>query len=115
MRTTPGELEAAILAASAHAGPAWDGVRTREEAEGILGRAVSIGSFYTTVGRMTAKGLLETWDADPSPDRGNRPRRFIRITAAGREALQRARESSARLLRATGLAIPRLRPIRVLG
>jgi DNA-binding PadR family transcriptional regulator len=51
------------------------------------GKEMPIGSLYTTMDRMQAKGLVESRLGDPHPDRGGNRRRFYRVTGIGRRAL----------------------------
>jgi DNA-binding PadR family transcriptional regulator len=46
---------------------------------------------YSTVRRLEAKGLLETWMSEPEPVPGGRARKRVRITPAGLDAVRRAR------------------------
>lgn len=59
------------------------------------GREVSSGALSTTLDRMERKGLIQSELGDPSPERGMRARRYIRITPAG---MALARESRTALL-----------------
>lgn len=42
---------------------------------------------YPLLRDLERQGLLESFEADPTPERGGRPRRYYSITDAGREAL----------------------------
>ena len=51
------------------------------------------GWLYRALGRLVALGLLDSWIEDATTVRhhvGHRPRRFYRLTAAGRSVLGRA-------------------------
>lgn len=54
----------------------------------ITGGAVKIaqGRVYPALRRLEAKGFLESYDGDPLPERGNRPRRYYSLSAEGRRA-----------------------------
>lgn len=81
-----GEFEYAILAAGARLGEEAYGAAIREEVEQRTGRRCSIGALYTTLDRLEKKGLLKTWMGDPTPQRGGRSKRLVRITAKGVQA-----------------------------
>ena len=47
-------------------------------------RAPLLRALYTTLDRLEEKGLITTSMGDPTPVRGGRPKRLIRVTAKGR-------------------------------
>jgi len=67
------------------------GANIREEAQQITGKRYSVGGIYVPLDRLARKGLLETEDAEPSPERMGRPRRRYKITKAGLAMLREAR------------------------
>ena len=82
-----GEFEYLLLAASVRLGDEAYGAAIRREIQDATGRPCSIGALYTTLDRLEAKGLVETWMGDATPQRGGRAKRMVRVTAAGiREA-----------------------------
>jgi PadR family transcriptional regulator PadR len=78
-----GEFEYLLLTAAARLGDDAYGAAIRHEIEGAAGRSCSIGALYTTLDRLEAKGLVKTWLGDPTPQRGGRPKRMVRVTANG--------------------------------
>jgi PadR family transcriptional regulator, regulatory protein PadR len=44
------------------------------------------GNTYPALRELEKEGLLKSWDADPTPERGGRPRRYYKLTAAGQRA-----------------------------
>jgi PadR family transcriptional regulator PadR len=78
-----GEFEYLLLTAAARLGDAAYGAAIRKEIEDVTRRRCSIGALYTTVDRLEAKGFLKTWMGDPTPQRGGRPKRMVRVTAKG--------------------------------
>jgi len=62
------------------------GVAIRQAIEDATGRGCSLGALYTTLDRLEAKGFVQTWMGDPTPQRGGRPKRTVRVTTAGRQA-----------------------------
>ena len=81
-----GEFEQIILLAVLRlAGDAY-GMEVRREIETRTGRDASIGAVYATLDRLEAKGLLETWMGEATPQRGGRAKRMVRVTAKGVQA-----------------------------
>ena len=78
-----GEFEYLLLTAAARLGEDAYGAAIRQEIEGITKGRCSIGALYTTLDRLEAKGLVRTWMGDPTPQRGGRPKRMVRVTAKG--------------------------------
>lgn len=87
----PGELEQMILVAVLRRGNRAYGVEVLEEIESETGRRVSSGSLSVSLDRLERKGLVETFSADPDPERGGRPRRYARVTETGIEVVRQAR------------------------
>ena len=81
-----GEFEYLMLTAAARLGEEAYGAAIRQQIEDATGSPCSIGALYTTLDRLEAKGLIKTWMGDPTPERGGRPKRMVRITAKGEQA-----------------------------
>jgi PadR family transcriptional regulator PadR len=81
-----GEFEYLLLTAAARLGEGAYGAAMRQEIEEATGRECSIGALYTTLDRLEAKGFVKTWMGDPTPQRGGRPKRMVRVTAKGTHA-----------------------------
>jgi PadR family transcriptional regulator PadR len=81
-----GEFEYFVLTAAARLGQDAYGAAIRQEIEGSTKRRCSIGALYTTLDRLESKGLLKTWMGDPTPQRGGRAKRMVRVTAKGIQA-----------------------------
>jgi PadR family transcriptional regulator PadR len=81
-----GEFEYLLITAAARLGEDAYGAAIRLEIEGATKRRCSIGALYTTLDRLEAKGFLKTWMGDPTPQRGGRPKRMVRVTAKGIQA-----------------------------
>jgi DNA-binding PadR family transcriptional regulator len=81
-----GEFEYLLLSAAARLGEDAYGAAIRREIESSTGGQCSIGALYTTLDRLEAKGFVKTWMTDPTPQRGGRPRRKVRVTAHGARA-----------------------------
>lgn len=81
-----GEFEYLLLTAAARLGEEAYGAVIRQTIEEATGHACSIGALYTTLDRLETKGFVTTWMGDPTPQRGGRPKRMVRITSSGVQA-----------------------------
>ena len=93
-----GEFEYLMLTAAVRLGEDAYGAAIRQEIEDATRRRCSLGALYTTLDRLEAKGLIETWMGDPTPQRGGRPKRMVRVTANG---IRAGRDFYASMVRAT--------------
>ena len=94
-----GEFEYLILTATARLGEEAYGASVREAIQQATGRGCSIGALYTTLDRLQKKGLIKTWMGDPTPERGGRSKRLVRITAKGVQAASEFYEAVQRVSR----------------
>lgn len=78
-----GEFEYLLISSAMRLGDEAYGASVRAQTEIATGRKCSIGALYTTLDRLESKGLVETWMGDPSPQRGGRAKRMIRVTPKG--------------------------------
>jgi DNA-binding PadR family transcriptional regulator len=78
-----GEFEYLLLSAAVRLGDGAYGAAIRREIEGATKRRCSIGALYTTLDRLEAKGLVRSWMGDPTPQRGGRQKRMVRVTGKG--------------------------------
>ena len=63
------------------------------------------GRVYPALRELESDGLLESYDGEPMPERGGRPRRYYKITAEGRRVARRQARGLLGLLRpALGVA-----------
>ena len=99
-----GEFEQLILLAILRLREDAYGVTIRAELADRAGRTVAPGALYTALERLETKGLIASRMSDPTPQRGGRAKRLVSVTAAGLEALTRAREAYERLLDGLDLA-----------
>ncbi len=102
-----GEFEYLLITAATRLGENAYGAAIREEIETATGRKCSIGALYTTVDRMAAKGYLETWMGDATPQRGGRAKRMVRATPNGVQAAKEFYESVMRVSRGVSWAANR--------
>ncbi len=96
-REFPGEFEQVVLLTVARLKDQAYGMAIRQEIADRTGRDVGIGSVYSALDRMEAKGFVSSTLGDPTPERGGKAKRYYRLERAGFFALQRAREMFAQL------------------
>ncbi len=82
-----GELEQIVLLAILRLGEKAYGVPIRAEIENRAGRKVTVGALYATLDRLEAKGLVHSWFAEATPQRGGRSKRYFKMLPAGVKAL----------------------------
>ncbi len=85
-----GDFEQIVLLAVLRLGEEAYGAALRQEIHARSGRDVSINAVYTTLDRLERKGLLKSWDGEPTPERGGRRRKFYGLRPAGETALRAA-------------------------
>jgi DNA-binding PadR family transcriptional regulator len=90
-----GPLELTVLLAVARLGDGAYGLAIRRDLAARTRRDYSVGTIYTTLARLEAKGLVASYTTDPLPVRGGRARREFRLTAPGARALDEARRLTA--------------------
>jgi PadR family transcriptional regulator, regulatory protein PadR len=78
-----GEFEYLILTAASRLGNNAYGASIRSEIESATERPCSVGALYTTLDRLEAKGFVTTRMGEPTPERGGRSKRFVRVTTSG--------------------------------
>jgi PadR family transcriptional regulator PadR len=100
-RESLGEFEQLVLLAIIHLGEELKdevyGVPIVEEIERRTGRQVADAAVYVTLRRLEQKGLVEAWKSDPTPERGGKARRCVRVTAQGRTLLSESRYALERM------------------
>ncbi len=62
-------------------------VEIRKNLKEITGRPWSFGAVYMPLDRLEQRGLLESYLADSTPERGGRSKRIYSLTKKGLEAL----------------------------
>ncbi len=93
-----GEFEHLVLLAVLQTMPEAYGVPIRREIVERTGRDTSFGAVYATVRRLERKGLVESeLDDEEGRDGPGRPRKMVRITPEGLDALQAARGRLSRM------------------
>lgn len=67
------------------------GVAIKEEIENKVQRQVSVGAMQSALRRMEDKGFLVSREGESNAKRGGKPKRYFRITAYGKKALEHNR------------------------
>jgi PadR family transcriptional regulator len=86
-----GELEGLILLTVLRLKDDAYGARLKTELNVRAGRAVSISTIYVTLMRLEEKGLVRSWLADPTSQRGGRAKRHFQLKPEGVHALRESR------------------------
>lgn len=92
------EIEVLAMAASAQLDGTGYGVSIRNEIKRRTGRSVSIGSLYKALHRLQKRGLIQVTLGESTSERGGRARKLIRLSPAGRRALQASIASLHRMV-----------------
>jgi DNA-binding PadR family transcriptional regulator len=85
------EMEMMVLLAVVRLGEDAYGVPISKELLNLAGRDVALGSIYAALDRLERKGFLTSTLGDPTPERGGRAKRYLRVTPAGLRALKTTR------------------------
>jgi PadR family transcriptional regulator, regulatory protein PadR len=101
-----GEFEYLILSAAVRLQENAYGAAIRQEIETASKRRCSIGALYTTLDRLENKGLIKTAMGDPTPQRGGRPKRMVRLTGKGVQAATEFYATVTRVSRGVSWAVP---------
>jgi DNA-binding PadR family transcriptional regulator len=86
-----GEFEQVVLLTVLQLGAGAYGPDLARYLEREVGRPVSRGALYATLGRLEEKGLLRYRVEAPGPDRGGHHRRLFEVTDGGIVALREQR------------------------
>ena len=81
------EFEELVLLAILKLGSNAYGVAIQDALEDA-GRNVTVGALYTTLSRLEDKGLVSSWLAEPSTERGGRAKKYFKVLGAGSRALR---------------------------
>lgn len=52
------------------------------------GHGLTLGVLYTVLNRLERRGLISHREGDPTPERGDRPKRFYTLTGIGARELR---------------------------
>ena len=93
-----GEFEQLILLAVLRLGDDAYGVTIRAQLAERAGRTIAPGALYTALERLEAKRAITSRMGNPTPQRGGRAKRYVKVTPVGMEALTRALQAYERLM-----------------
>ena len=88
-----GGFELLVLLALIRLGDDAYGVPIADAIREHSGRDVALGSVYLTLERLANKGLILSRRGEPTAERGGRAKTYVRLTAKGLRAVQRARRT----------------------
>ncbi|MEM9895615.1 MAG: helix-turn-helix transcriptional regulator [Bacteroidota bacterium] len=69
------------------------GVSIKKEIENRLKRGVSVGALQSALKRLEDKDYLNSQDGEATQERAGRPKRFYKITALGKKAMEYTKET----------------------
>jgi PadR family transcriptional regulator, regulatory protein PadR len=98
MPESVGQFEQIVLTAILSLRDEAYGVSIHEKAAALVRpKRVSPGAVYVTLDRLEDKGLISSWLADPTPERGGRSKRYYRLEALGERALEESAATAKRV------------------
>jgi PadR family transcriptional regulator len=93
-----GQFEQLVMTAILKCGRSAYGVTIHNRVEVLSGgKTVSLGAVYATLDRLEDKGLISSWLADPTPERGGRSKRHYRLESNGERALRESALTARRI------------------
>jgi PadR family transcriptional regulator len=97
-----GRFEHFLLLAVLRLGDDAYGMTIRRELADRTGRDIAVGAIYTALARLERRGLVQSWLGEPTPERGGKAKRYYRVLAAGKKALDKAEAALSALSRDLG-------------
>jgi PadR family transcriptional regulator PadR len=67
------------------------GLAVKQHVSRLLGRDLSVPAVYVPLKRLAKLGYLESWQSDPTPNRGGRRARYYRLSRKGLTALNQVK------------------------
>jgi PadR family transcriptional regulator, regulatory protein PadR len=96
-----GQFEQLVMTAILKCGRNAYGVTIHTAVETLSGgKTVALGAVYATLDRLEDKGLISSWLADPTPERGGRSKRHYRLESNGERALRESVLTARRICEA---------------
>jgi DNA-binding PadR family transcriptional regulator len=92
-----GGLEHLLLLAILRLGERAYGASIRQELLDNASKDVAVGAIYTGLDRLEQKGFVKSWMGEPTAERGGRSKKFYRLTANGKRALNETGTALRRL------------------
>jgi DNA-binding PadR family transcriptional regulator len=100
-----GEFEMLVLLAVLRLGSGAYGVTVREELEKETSRTLTLGTIYKTLGRLEAKGYLQSRTSEPTAERGGRRKKLYEVSPSGLVAIQQSLGDLRRLANGVNLEL----------
>jgi len=98
MAESVGRFEQIVLTAILSLRDEAYGVTIHEKAADLITpRKISPGAVYVTLDCLEDQGLISSRLADPTPERGERSKRYYRLEALGERALEESAATSKRV------------------
>jgi len=98
-REALGSFELMVLLAILRVGEDAYGVPIARELEESSGKDVLLGSVYAALDRLEGKGLVSSRVGDPTPERGGRAKKYVKVTAKGVREIRDTQRTLVRLWR----------------
>jgi DNA-binding PadR family transcriptional regulator len=98
-REALGNFELMVLLAILRVGEDAYGVPIARELEESSGKDVLLGSVYAALDRLEGKGLVSSRVGDPTPERGGRAKKYVKVTAKGVREIRDTQRTLVRLWR----------------
>jgi PadR family transcriptional regulator, regulatory protein PadR len=76
------------------------GVSIKKEIETRLSRNVSVGALQSALKRLEGKGYVKSSEGESTEERAGRPKKYYRITAYGRKAIEYSKQTRDELWKA---------------
>ncbi len=67
------------------------GLEIRQHLSELTRQDLSVGAVYVPLKRLKKRGYLDSWDSEPTEERGGRSKRFFKLTQKGITALQQVK------------------------
>ena len=91
------DFELMLLLAILRVGEEAYGVPIAREIEASGERTVMLGAVYTGLDRLEANGFVSSSIGSPTPERGGRAKKYVRVTPSGLKAIRQAKRAFTRL------------------
>lgn len=96
-RETLGEFEQMVLVAILQLSGDVYGVPIVDEIHRRTGRRVGDAAVYVALRRLEQRGLIASWMSEPTPERGGKAKRCVKVTPAGIRTVREARDAMDRM------------------
>lgn len=97
-----GQFEQLVLTAAYLLRGEGYSVNITDKVNEMAPKRVMLGAVYVSLDRLESRGLVSSWFADPTPERGGKAKRYFKVTPAGESALGQMRATAQLLIDALG-------------